>query len=58
MPSRDPLILGIDLGGTKILTAVINPRGEGEGWGCKNTRDALLTPHPGPLPQGERDGEY
>jgi glucokinase len=28
MPRKDPLILGIDLGGTKILTSVVNPGGE------------------------------
>ncbi len=38
MPKRDPLILGIDLGGTKILTSVINPQGE------MLSRDHTVTP--------------
>jgi hypothetical protein len=28
------------------------------GWGCKNTREAILTPHPDPLPQGERGDNF
>jgi glucokinase len=38
MRTRDPLILGIDLGGTKILTSVINPEGE------MLSRDHSVTP--------------
>jgi len=38
MRTRDPLILGIDLGGTKILTSVISPRGE------MLSRDHSVTP--------------
>jgi glucokinase len=38
MPNRDPLILGIDLGGTKILTSIINSKGE------MLSRDHSLTP--------------
>ena len=38
MPSKDPLILEIDLGGTKILTSVINPEGE------MLSRDHSVTP--------------
>jgi glucokinase len=38
MRTRDPLILGIDLGGTKILTSVINPQGE------MLSRDHSVTP--------------
>jgi glucokinase len=38
MRNRDPLILGIDLGGTKILTSVINPEGE------MLSRDHSVTP--------------
>jgi glucokinase len=32
MPKRDPLTLGIDLGGTKILTSIVNPQGEMLSW--------------------------
>ena len=38
MPSRDPLILGIDLGGTKILTSVVDPEGK------MLSRDHSVTP--------------
>ncbi len=38
MPKRDPLILGIDLGGTKILTSIVNSKGE------MLSRDHSLTP--------------
>jgi len=38
MPNKDALILGIDLGGTKILTSVINPKGE------MLSRDHSVTP--------------
>jgi glucokinase len=38
MPSKDLLVLGIDLGGTKILTSVINPGGE------MLSRDHSVTP--------------
>jgi len=38
MPNKDPLILGIDLGGTKILSSVINPGGE------MLSRDHSVTP--------------
>jgi glucokinase len=38
MPQRDPLILGIDLGGTKILTSVVTPQGE------MLSRDHAITP--------------
>ena len=38
MRTRDPLILGIDLGGTKILTSVINSKGE------MLSRDHTVTP--------------
>jgi glucokinase len=38
MPEKDLLILGIDLGGTKILTSVINPEGE------MLSRDHSVTP--------------
>jgi glucokinase len=38
MRTRDPLILGIDLGGTKILTSVINSKGE------MLSRDHSITP--------------
>jgi len=38
MPDKDMLVLGIDLGGTKILTSVINPQGE------MLSRDHSVTP--------------
>jgi glucokinase len=38
MGTKNPLILGIDLGGTKILTSVINPQGE------MLSRDHSVTP--------------
>ncbi len=38
MPKREPLILGIDLGGTKILTSVIDPSGK------MLSRDHSITP--------------
>jgi glucokinase len=38
MPGKDLLVLGIDLGGTKILTSVINPGGE------MLSRDHSVTP--------------
>jgi glucokinase len=38
MPNKDPLLLGIDLGGTKILTSVINSQGE------MLSRDHSITP--------------
>ncbi len=38
MPGRHPLILGIDLGGTKILTSVVDPQGK------MLSRDHTITP--------------
>ena len=38
MPDSTPLILGIDLGGTKILTAIVNPQGK------MLSRDHTITP--------------
>jgi hypothetical protein len=32
--------------------------GGGKGWGWKTSRDAVLTPHPNPLPQGERGDNF